>query len=310
MEKNKETNERAGISRQIHKQAEVKEEIPFLEVETAPEIVGIPTSTIDPLNVIEETGIKATETSQEATSIEGATNKELQPSETDKISGRFDSPEALAKSYGELEKKFTQSSQTHADRERFLEDMVHQLMKSNEPAPTTASPTPILPDNMQEMFLDRPEEAMKIMTEQITNSVMEKVDSSFSKQEAKMSNAEAKNHLVTKYPEYMTDELIPILNGYAGKSNKDTLVEKYEDAIEQYKVFVDRVKETTVPVVTEKITQANDLKEKARLESHSTTKPVVKFTHEGLGKMMRDNPDEYARRQPEIMDAYAKGLVR
>ena len=98
--------------------------------------------------------------------------------------GRFNSPEELAKSYQELEKKFTQTSQQNAEYARLQqENQVRQMFTPPTPAP----PKP--EENMNEMFWQNPAEVLQKLTERVIDSRLDFVyDQNYEAQKAQYAN--------------------------------------------------------------------------------------------------------------------------
>jgi len=296
----------AGVSRRLMPEPS-QEEIDLEKTPGSPEEETTPKAST--ARIVEE----ETESSppvQEKTE-EKIQEKTPEKSEEEKwiIPGRIKTVEDLLKSYRELEGAFTRANQEKADLERFYQDLL-QTSPPSQKAPTSVS------SDLGDKLLNSPNEAINELTSVITSKVKEDLMREQTRQAQAayiQEGREVIDYLRQNYPEEVKEENYPFIDALAMWKAPSYLrgpKERYEWAVKEFQTWKKKLQDEMRPSVQAEIQEVEAMKRQAKTESPTASKAERTFSRAEIRDMIINRPEEYQRRQKEILEAYRTGKVR
>jgi len=301
----------AGVSRRLMPEFSQGE----TDLEESP---GSPEEEITPKTstaqiVEEETGASSPPASSPPTQekTQEKTQKETQESKEEEwiIPGRIKTVEDLKKSYRELEGAFTRVNQEKADLERFYQDLL-QTSPPSQKAPVSIS------SDLGEKLLNSPNEAINELTSMITSKVKEDLmrEQTQRAQAAYIQEGrEVIDYLRQNFPEEVKEENYPFIDALAMWKAPSYLkgpMERYKWAAEEFRTWKKKLQDEMKPSVQAEIQEVEAMKRQAKTESPTAPKVERTFSRAEIRDMIINRPEEYQRRQKEILEAYRTGKVR
>lgn len=215
--------------------------------------------------------------------------------------GKFNTAEELESDYQKTQAALTQANQEKAGIRRLNEDLTRVISTVRIPVKTKLS------ENFRDRFDDNPQEATDELVEVATNAAYTRLE----QERIKREDQEAINYIQSAYPDIVIPENYAVLDGLAIESTSPTARGKYEEAIRKYKDRRKAIIEDAKPSILKEAQKVDEMKSGARIEGSVRSVGGGKtFSSAQLGDMMVNHPEEYARRQDEIMKAYKENRVR
>lgn len=238
--------------------------------------------------------------------VKGETNDEPQKEE-ELILGRFKTQEDLEKSYKEMEGTFTRSQQALTEQKQFYED----ILKGTQPVQKEQDQPIEIGDDFYNRFNENPQEAASDMAKAIRTQVMDEIKRESSADDLKSTIERIK----LDHSDVVIDQNYPILEGLAQMATQydpaiKTHRQRYDFAIKEFKTMRDSIINSVKPVVQDQIRATETMKEKAKIETATSSVSEKTYSRAEIRSMMINRPDEYERKQGEIMQAYRDGRVR